>query len=196
MLALAAFVLPPPVQADVYKCVIDVTTAYQRTPCGESEPINTNTVTIMGCCRGQDSSSLNPVIRLRQHWVRTFTDAINDIPAMKESRARQERLDRAVVAGQITAGMSEVEARLVYGNPFRVDLDVTCRRLIWRRPDHAAGVCMSRVSSAPYCSTHLDDRQLLPPRRIAWRAKRAAQVPGCVLAPAAQLDGARPQLTV
>lgn len=67
MLALAAFALPPPVQVDVYKCVIDVTTAYQRTPCGESEPINTNTVTIMGCCRGQGSSSLNPVIRLRQH---------------------------------------------------------------------------------------------------------------------------------
>jgi len=46
--------------------------------------------------------------------------------------------------------MSEVEARLIYGNPFRVDLDGTCRRLIWRSPGHAAGVCMNRVPSALY----------------------------------------------
>lgn len=65
MLATTALVLPSPAQTDVYKCVIDGTTAYQRTPCGESEPINTDTVTIMGGSRDDESSSLNPVIRLQ-----------------------------------------------------------------------------------------------------------------------------------
>ena len=46
--------------------------------------------------------------------------------------------------------MSEVEARLIYGNPFRVERDGICRRLIWRSPDHAARVCMNRVSSVLY----------------------------------------------
>lgn len=44
--------------------------------------------------------------------------------------ARQERLDRAVVADRITAGMSKAEARLVYGNPFRVERNGICRRLM------------------------------------------------------------------
>lgn len=67
---------------------------------------------------------------------------------MKEARARQERIDYAVVAGRITAGMSE--ARLVYGTPFRIKRDSVCRRLIRRAPDHDPRVCVGQVFSVLY----------------------------------------------
>lgn len=50
----------------------------------------------------------NPVTRLQQHRTRTVIDAFDDMPAMKKARARQERLDRAAIAGRITAGMSDM----------------------------------------------------------------------------------------
>lgn len=116
----------------------------------------------MGGSRDDEFSSLNPVTRLQQHRIRTVTDAFNDMPAMKEARAHQERLDRAVVAGRFTAGISYAEARLVYGNPLRVERDGICRRLIWRNTDHAARVCISRVTSVLEWSAYLDVRWLLP----------------------------------
>lgn len=72
------------------------------------------------------------------------------MPAMKEARGRQERIDYAVVAGRTTAGMSEAETRLVYGTPFRIKRDSVCQRLIGRGPDHDPRVCVGQVFSVLY----------------------------------------------
>lgn len=72
-------------------------------------------------------------------------------PALKEHAARQERINQAIVARRLTQGMSEADARLIYGAPRFIERDSGgCRKLVWRNPDHAARVCLTTVSHVYY----------------------------------------------
>lgn len=149
MLASLALAWAVPARADVYKCVIDDTVAYQDIPCG-GELVELEGITVLGEARAPERP-MNPLVRAQEARTRAVNEAFQNLPAMKQAHARKERVDRAVINGRIATGMSEAEARLVYGAPFDVRLDRGgCRRLTWRNPDHAARVCANQVVSIGY----------------------------------------------
>ncbi|WP_162500803.1 DUF4124 domain-containing protein [Modicisalibacter coralii] len=148
MVATAALAAVLPAQAaDVYRCSINGTTVFQDAPCGDSrKPVEIGGLTILG----GEPDNADPLTQLGRYRAHSLNQAIENMPAVKATRARENRINRAVIGGRITKGMSEAEARLVYGVPFHVDRDGICRRLVWRNPDHAARICLNQVSKVLY----------------------------------------------
>ncbi|MEC9483139.1 MAG: hypothetical protein UMU75_07400 [Halomonas sp.] len=70
---------------------------------------------------------------------------------MKSHAERQQRINEAIVARRLTHGMSEADARLIYGPPRLIERDAgACLRFTWRGPDHAARMCLGTVTHVYY----------------------------------------------
>lgn len=126
-----------PAQADHYRCDVDGTPTFQDFPCGEERPGRNAPLTVIG---GESNGGKLLGNALTQ-----------DIPAVKAHAERQQRINEVIVARRLAHGMSEADARLVYGAPQLIENDGGgCRRLIWRNPDHAARVCFGTVAHVYY----------------------------------------------
>ncbi len=142
-IAVVALAVALPAEADHFRCDVDGTPTFQDFPCGEERPEREATLTVIG---GKGNDSAAP-----QAGVAIGNDLFQDIPAVKAHAERQQRINEAIIARRLTHGMSEADARLVYGPPRLVENDGGgCHRLIWRDPDHAARVCFGTVAHVYY----------------------------------------------
>lgn len=140
-----------PAQADHYRCDVDGTPTFQDFPCGEERPGREASLSVIGG-ESNDRTPHGGLGRLGNRVGKALGNAlVQDMPAVKAHAERQQRINEAIVARRLTHGMSEADARLVYGPPRLVENDGGgCRRLIWRNPDHAARVCIGTVAHVYY----------------------------------------------
>ncbi|MDR5867305.1 DUF4124 domain-containing protein [Halomonas koreensis] len=153
MLAMLVLLMAPATAHAVYKCEMDGRTVYQQTPCveGRSAAPGDGTFSQMG--GGIDHASQR-WLQERIHREKREAARANAAAAARErERDEQRRVERqARRSGIVAEGMSERDARRMYGTPDSVNISQSggrsCKHLRWRDPYRTVMVCDGEVANS------------------------------------------------
>ncbi|WP_136069335.1 hypothetical protein [Modicisalibacter radicis] len=148
--ALAA--VTPARAAEVYHCVVDGTPTFQDYPCdGERQSVDVgNNLSTVGS--PEPRFDLAEQHRKREEQARLKAELARERARVHDLRdkAEESKFDQARAQGVVIPGMTEGDARLIYGRPDRSGRDGTCTVLKWHRPYHWVKICRNEVVQSYY----------------------------------------------
>ncbi|WP_129138410.1 DUF4124 domain-containing protein [Modicisalibacter coralii] len=138
--------------ADIYRCTIDGTATFQDYPCGDerqSVEVGSNLSTVGS---PEPRFDLAEQRRKREEQQRLKADLARERARVRDlhSQTEESKYDQARAQGVVIPGMTEGDARLIYGRPDRSGRDGTCTILRWHRPYHWVKICRNEVVQSYY----------------------------------------------